>query len=223
MDRKYSNFSTQQYVTKVTQSSSVPFYYLRIVLDELIQLTLKGQPSRITEKQVIEAAKKNPARFAPLYNKYYKPIFIYIFKKIKDEELTGDLTSKVFLKALLNLNKYEDRGFPFSSWLYKIAGNEVNMYFRKASKKQQVELNEKDLKVLMDEVSLDTDREEQLQLVLDSLNQLPLEVTELIDLRFFEKRSFSEIGEIIGTSEGNAKIKTYRALEKLKKLLPKNA
>ncbi len=181
---------------------------------------MKGQPSRITEKQLIAAAKKNPARFAPLYDKYYKPIFIYVFKKLKNEELTGDITSKVFLKALLNLDKYEDRGFPFSSWLYKIAGNEVNMHFRKVNKKQQVELNEKDLQVLMDEVSLGTDREEQLELVINALNQLPLEVSELIDLRFFEKRSFKEIGEIIGASEGNAKIKTYRALDKLKKLLP---
>lgn len=184
---------------------------------------MKGQPSRITEKQLIAAAKKNPARFAPLYNKYYKPIFIYIFKKLKDEELTGDITSRVFLKALLNLDKYEDRGFPFSSWLYKIAGNEVNMYFRKANKNQQVELNEKDLKVLMDEVSLSTAQEDQLEIVINALNQLPLEVSELIDMRFFEKRSFKEISEIIGTSEGNAKIKTYRALDKLKKLLPNNA
>lgn len=184
---------------------------------------MKGQPSRITEKQVIAAAKKNPARFAPLYNKYYKPIFIYIFKKVKDEELTGDITSRVFLKALLNLDKYEDRGFPFSSWLYKIAGNEVNMHFRKANKKQQVELNEKDLKVLMDEVEVGSSDDEQLEIVINALNQLPLEVSELIDMRFFEKRSFKEIGEILGTSEGNAKIKTYRALDKLKKLLPNRA
>lgn len=181
---------------------------------------MKGQPGSITEKQVIAAAKKNPARFAPLYNKYYKPIFIYIFKKLKDEELTADITSRVFLKALLNLDKYQDRGFPFSSWLYKIAGNEVNMHFRKANKKQQVELNEKDLKVLMDEVELSPNQEDQLETVINALNQLPLEVSELIDMRFFEKRSFKEMGEILGTSEGNAKIKTYRALDKLKKQLP---
>lgn len=181
---------------------------------------MKGQPSSITEKQLIEAAKKNPARFAPLYNKYYKPIFIYIFKKLKDEELTADITSRVFLKALLNLSKYEDRGFPFSSWLYKIAGNEVNMHFRNTNKKQEVELNDKDLKVLMDEVNLTGEREDQLEIVINALNQLPLEVSELIDMRFFEKRSFKEIGDVLGTSEGNAKIKTYRALDKLKQLLP---
>ncbi|MCB9196032.1 MAG: sigma-70 family RNA polymerase sigma factor [Flavobacteriales bacterium] len=181
---------------------------------------MKEQASSISEKQLVEAAKKNPARFAPLYNKYYKPIFIFVFKKIKEEELTADITSKVFLKTLLNLNKYVDKGFPFSSWLYKIASNEVNMHFRNANKKQEVELNEKDLKVLMDEVNLSIDQDDQLQRVISCLNQLPLDQSELIDLRFFEQRSFKEIGEIIGSSEGNAKIKVYRALDKLKKLLP---
>lgn len=181
---------------------------------------MKGQVSSISEKQVIEAAKKNPARFAPLYNKYYKPIFIFVFKKVREEELTADLTSRVFLKALLNIEKYQDRGYPFSSWLYKIASNEVNMHFRKANKKLEVELNEGDLKVLMDEINLSASQDEQLEIVIKALNELPLDQSELIDLRFFEQRSFREIGEIIGVSEGNAKIKVYRAIDKLKKILP---
>ena len=162
------------------------------------------------------------ARFTPFYDHYYKQIFLFIFKKVRNEELTADITSKVFLKALLNLSKYEDRGFPFSSWLYRIASNEVNMHYRKANKKQEVELNENDLQTLLDEVS-SSSTDEQMELVINGLNQLPLEQMDLIDLRFFEKRSFREIGEIIGTTEGNAKIKVYRALDKLKKIiLPKS-
>ena len=46
---------------------------------------------------------------------------------------------------MLNIKKYEDRGFPFSSWLYKIASNEVNKYFRDEKKVQEVEIQEKDL------------------------------------------------------------------------------
>ncbi len=181
---------------------------------------MKEQTKRIsvTEKQLIAAAKLNPARFAPLYDFYYKPIFIFIFKKVRDEETTADITSRVFLKALLNLKKYEDRGFPFSSWLYRIASNEVNMYYRKANKKQEVELNENDLKSLLTEVKEDA-TDEKLELVIEALNQLPLEQMDLIDMRFFEKKSFKEIGEIIGTTEGNAKIKLYRAIDKLKKII----
>jgi RNA polymerase sigma-70 factor (ECF subfamily) len=92
------------------------------------------------------------------------------------------------------------------------------MHYRKANKKQAVELNENDLRTLLDEVTNSGD-EEQMQLVINGLNQLPLEQMDLIDMRFFEKRSFREIGEIIFTTEGNAKIKLYRALDKLKKII----
>jgi len=180
----------------------------------------KASKARLTEQRIIAAAKKNPARFAPLYDIYYKQIFIYIFKKVKNEELCGDITSKVFLKALLNIGKYEDRGFPFSSWLYRIASNEVNMYFRSEKKNQEVELNENDLHSLMGEISESTE-DDRLSIVINALNDLPLDQSELIDLRFFEKLSFKEIGLQKEISAGNAKIKVYRALDKLKKLILK--
>ena len=174
--------------------------------------------ARLTERQLIAAAKRNPARFAPLYDIYYKQIYIFIFKKVKREEIAGDITSKVFLKALLNLDKYEDRGFPFSSWLYRIASNETNMHFRKANKHQEVEITDRDVAFVLDEMNFESNQDK-IQLVINGLNELPLEESDLIDLRFFEKLSFKQIGLQKGISEGNAKIKTYRALDKLKKLI----
>ena len=168
------------------------------------------------EKALIEAAKKNPARFAPLYDIYYQQIFLFVFKKVKEEELTADIVSKVFLKALLNIGKYKHMGFPFSSWLYRIASNEVNMHFREAKKNQQVEIMEKDVIVLMEEMQESSDEDQQ-AFMIQALNSLPLNIIELIELRFFEKMSFKEIGGIYEISEGNAKIRVYRALDKLKK------
>ena len=87
-----------------------------------------------------------------MYNFYYKQIFIFVFKKVRDEFTAEDVTSKVFLKALLNIKKYQDRGFPFSSWLYRIASNEVNMHYRKSNKMTTVEIMESDVITLMDEI-----------------------------------------------------------------------
>lgn len=168
------------------------------------------------ERQHIEAAKKNPARFAPLYNHYYKPIFIFVFKKVRDEFTTEELTSKVFMKALINIKKYQDRGYPFSSWLYRIASNEVNMYYRSAKKVTTVEIMESDVVTLMEEIKEEGEIDRQ-ELVIKLLAELPLAVSQLIELRFFDRMSFKEIGEILEISEGNAKIRVYRALDKLKK------
>ncbi len=176
-----------------------------------------GKSSRLKEEaQQIEAAKSNPERFAPLYDKYYKPIFIFIFKRVSDKELTADITSKVFLKALLNLDKYKFQGFPFSSWLYRIAVNEVNMHYRKAKKVVEVRITEHNFNLLADEIEEQPDESSQ-QLLLEAMNELTLEQSQLVELRFFEKYSFKEIGEILEITEANAKVRLYRVLDKLKK------
>lgn len=170
------------------------------------------------EKVLIAAAKVNPARFAPLYEFYYKPIFIFIFKKVRDEFTAEDIASKVFLKALLNIKKYQDRGWPFSSWLYRIASNEVNMHYRNSKKMTTVEIMETDVITLMDEIKEGNEVNRQ-ELVIKCLAELPLPVSQLIELRFFDRMSFREIGEVLGVTEGNAKIRVYRALDKLKKVV----
>lgn len=170
------------------------------------------------ELQVIEAAKRNPDHFAPLYERYHKPIFVFVYKKVQDVDLTADITSTVFLKALLNIKKYRFKGFPFSAWLFRIASNEVNMHYRNEKKMIKVEVQERDVKVLMGEMKED-DSQEQLERLLEGLGKLPVEQSQLIDMRFFEKRSFKEMGEIMGMSEDNAKVRTYRALKKLKTVI----
>lgn len=168
------------------------------------------------ESTIIEQAKANPARFAPLYDHYYKQIFIFIFKKVRDEFTSEDIASRVFLKALINIKKYQDRGFPFSSWLYRIASNEVNMHYRRSNRVVEVEIMESDVITLMKEIEEGEEVDRQ-KVVMNCLGQLPLEVSHLIELRYFDQMSFKEMGDILGISHGNAKIRLYRALDKLKK------
>jgi RNA polymerase sigma-70 factor (ECF subfamily) len=102
------------------------------------------------ELEFIQKAKENKQFFGFLYEKYYEQIFVFIFKKLQDEDITGEVCSLTFLKAMSNLEKYEDRGFPFSSWLYRIASNEVNQYFRKNKKNITVEVNEHSLTEILE-------------------------------------------------------------------------
>ena len=172
------------------------------------------------ELAIVEAAKTDPAKFGVLYSKYYRQVFVFVFRRIGDEEQSGDIVANTFLKAMLALKKYTYRGVPFSAWLFRIASNEINLYFRKTKKERVVSLDKSDLGKMIAE-SGESDSDENQKLLLRVLGTLSAEDMQLIELRFFEKRPFNEVGEIIGITENNAKVRTYRILEKLKQLLIK--
>lgn len=177
----------------------------------------QSQESIQNEVLTIDKAKTNPAHFAPLYNKYHEMIFRYIFKRVEDEESAYDITSSVFVKAITFLKTYEHRGLPFSSWLFRIAKSELYQSFRDKKTRRTVSLDTMQLAVVFEEFDLD-ESEERKSILLKVLPMLKPAQLELIEMRFFEQRSFKEMGEILDMTENNAKVKTFRALTKLKEL-----
>lgn len=173
------------------------------------------------EWALIQKAQKDLASFAPLYEKYYKSIFLFIHRRIAEDTLTADLTALVFSKALYNLHKYQFKGVPFSAWLYRIALNEIQGYYRKSKKERIVSFTTDTLLILSKDIHeeekiLEEEREEKL---FESLQKLSQEEMEYIELRFFEGRSFKEIAYIRQVTENNAKVKTYRIIERLRNIL----
>lgn len=173
------------------------------------------------ELQQVEAAKNDSARFDVLYEAYYKSIFVFIYRRTNNEELSADLTSHVFMKALINIKKYQFRGVPFSAWLFRIAFNEINMYFRKNNTSRVVSLEQSSIGKIANEIE-EEDTTEAQQKMMKALKQMEERDIQLIELRFFEKRSFAEIAGIIDITENNAKVKVYRILDKLKKIMGVN-
>lgn len=174
---------------------------------------------QLQELEVIQLAKMDPAKFEPLYTKYYPQIFRYIYQRIADKDLAFDITSQVFLKALNSLNKYEYRGVPFSSWLYRIAKSELYQSFRDEKSNRTVDVDPINMAHLMDDLEDENNAEERLSKVLINLKHLKESELALIELRFFEKRSFKEIADLMYITENNAKVKCFRVLEKLKKMM----
>ncbi len=177
------------------------------------------------ELDIINRSKTNPKEFAPIYEKYFYQIFSYILKRVQDENNASEITSLVFAKALKKLDKYTFKGVPFGSWLYQIARNEMIDFFKKNQKSQCLSVSVNELQYLMDssedEEEIRKDREEKINQVLSALTVLKNEDLELIELRFFEDLSFKEIAEIMNTTETNARVKTHRAITKLKEILKK--
>lgn len=171
----------------------------------------------MTENERIEMAKKDPVHFGALYEQYFDIIYRFIYQRLGGNEAeAGDLCQQTFLKAMTNIENYEDRGSPFVSWLYRIAQNEINMFFRKLSNERLAEIEEKKFASFVSEKDLNEYMTvcEQEKLV-KLLNQLTEEQLNLVELRFFHGLGFKEIASICEITEANAKMKIYRILEKL--------
>lgn len=179
-------------------------------------------PERMKEELVwIQRAKESPEHFGPLYKKYHECIFRYIHQRMNDEEMAYDLTSQVFIKAMKYIHKYEHRGVPFSSWLYRIAKSELYQSFRDKKTDRYVNVDTVQLADVIDGID-EEENAHNVKKLLKALKTLKEFDMQLLEMRFFEKRSFKEIGEITELTENNAKVKTFRALERLKKSFHSN-
>jgi len=168
------------------------------------------------EYAILDRSKKEPKAFGELYEKYFDRIFNFIYRQTDDEDLTADLCSQTFLSALKNLDRYQFRGVPFSAWLYKVASNEVNKHYRKRKHDKVFSIEEIRVRELFEQANEEWD-EEMIQQLLLYLKDLPTDMLEVLELRFFEDKDFKEIAFILDITESGAKMRTYRALDRLRK------
>ena len=155
------------------------------------------------------------AQFRPLYEKYVEKIFRFIFRRVGDESIAHDITSQTFLKAMTHLPKYELRQAPFSAWLYKIAFNEINQFYRKNKAVPLFSLDQDLIENWIEEAAYYV-KEDTFTELIDFLEQLPTEQVTILHLRFFEGKTFKEIAYILDLTQSKAKMSTYRSLQKLK-------
>src|SRR5438445_8869102 len=85
----------------------------------------KVRPTKTDERLLIEAAQRDRARFADIYEEYFEIVYAYIARRVRNRSTAEDLTSDVFHKALANLPKFKWTGAPFASWLFRIASNTI--------------------------------------------------------------------------------------------------
>ena len=168
------------------------------------------------ENVLIEAAKKDPQRFEPIYRRYHEQIFRYVYQRLDSEDKASDVTSQVFLKAMTNLKKYEYRGVPFASWLYRIARNEVYQLFKEQKAQRTVNVESEQVFDIIDELE-ENPLEEYKNPLMKVISTLSEDDLQIIEMRYFEQRPFKEIAEILEITENNAKVKAYRILGKMKK------
>lgn len=180
------------------------------------------------EKSLIEECKKNPEAFGRLYDAHFQTIFNYVLYRTGNITLAQDLTAQTFFNALNNIGSFRFRGISISAWLYRIATNEVNGHFRKQKRRSFTTIenlsenlvdedNQPDQEIEEAEEAL---RQKKLFLLLHQCIQelKPIEQT-LVTLRYFDRKPYAEIAEILGHREQTLRMRNSRLLKKLKKIL----
>ena len=179
----------------------------------------------MTEIELLNRIKNNPADFSELFKLYYKPIFGYILRRTGDFDDTADIAADTFLKAFRHINNFSYKGISVKIWLYRIATNEVNLYFRHKQKHnslferidfENINLFNNYLREDKKELETELQRHHQFLTVLKGLKTLPVKYQEVISLRYFEGKDNKEIVEILNINEGTLKSLLSRGLEKLR-------
>jgi len=151
--------------------------------------------------------------FGELYERYVGRIYNYIYYRTGNVYDAEDLTERVFFRALHHINRYNNRGLPFSAWLYRIAHNLVANWHRDNSRRKEIPLEESILSPfhgIHPEVEL-LQVEEQERLI-RVVRCLPPERQQLLILKFVDHLSNAEIGTVMGRTEGAVKSLYHRTL-----------
>jgi RNA polymerase sigma-70 factor, ECF subfamily len=173
----------------------------------------------ISEADIISRSKNNIVHFEPLYDKYYPAIFRFINRKMESREDAADLTSNVFLKAMTSLSNYRDVGLPFQSWLMAIARHEVAGFYRKAKSMQRYYASLEGIEQIARDTEYEpTDGFFPLKKILELI---PPKDFELIELKYFEKKSVREISLITGMNENRIRVRMHRIRERMGRMIRK--
>jgi len=182
------------------------------------------------QEDLIKQCGDDPTAFGKIFDTWYTPVFGYIFRRTADYDLSKDIAAETFLKAFLKIDTFKWRGVSISAWLYRIASNELNQYYRSSKYKphslQQLLENPQMEKLLHQQA--DDEREtlekelkafRDYDLIRQNLVKLDVKYQEVIALRYFEQKSNAEISMILNKNEGTVKSLISRGLEKLRKML----
>jgi len=170
---------------------------------------LKAGDNSTDERLLIEAAQRDPRRFADLYERNFERVYAFIVRRVHKREEAEDLTSEVFHQALANIERFEWRDTPFVAWLYRMAANAIVDHWQSVSKEQVDPRRDAADPSSLDEI-------EQRAMLFQLVDSLPADQRHVIMRRFVEQRSTREIAEELGRSEGAVKQLQFRAIENLR-------
>jgi RNA polymerase sigma-70 factor (ECF subfamily) len=172
---------------------------------------LKALRQDADERALVEAAQRDPRRFAELYELHFHQVYAYVVRRVQTREEAEDVTSDVFHRALAKIKDFEWRGVPFSAWLIRIAANAMADRWKRTQREgiQPMPDDVEDMNAHRKDME---ERAALFQLV----ENLPADQRRVVQLRFVEQKSIREIAQEIRRTDGAVKQLQFRALQKLR-------
>ena len=161
------------------------------------------------ERLLIEAAQRERAHFAELYEQNFERIYAFVAHRVSTRDEAQDLTAEVFHQALASIHSFKWQGAPFVAWLYGIAANLLSAHWRKRGRSPEQLAWEQG----------GTDEIERRAMLTELVESLPPDQRRVIVKRFVQQKSIREIATDLGRSEGAVKQLQLRALEALREKL----
>lgn len=169
----------------------------------------------MTDKELIKRIKQGEKDlFEELIRRYYDDVYRFCYYKTSDCDASYDLTQETFLKLIKYFNSYQDKG-KFKSYLFSIAVNICNNYYKKSADKST------DLD-LVNESFYCHDHNEQITnriITEELLWQLPEYQRETIVLKYFQGFKIREIAKITNEKIPTVKSRLKQGLEKMKDMV----
>lgn len=177
---------------------------------------LRRYPSEVNETRLIAAARTDPDAFARLYDQSAPEVYRFAYSLVREPHRAEDLTAEAFRRALTRIGRYEDRGKPFSAWLFTIVRNLVRDQSRRSGREVP----------LLDH---DTSEDgwigngmllrEQTAALRSAVARLSETQRTVVILRYTRDQSCREVAERLGKSEAAVKQLSYRAMVALRRFL----
>ncbi|MGE5205402.1 MAG: RNA polymerase sigma factor [Chlamydiota bacterium] len=165
------------------------------------------------ERQLIEAAQRDPSRFAELYERNFERVYAFVVRRVRNRAEAEDVSSEVFQRALANLRRFEWRGVPFAAWLYRLAANAIADRRHQAGRETELPSS---ADAIEDPDPVALRQVEERATLFRLVNDLPADQHRVVIMRFVEQRSLREIAQQLRRSEGAVKQLQFRALENLR-------
>ena len=167
------------------------------------------------ESQIIRDYQQgNLEEFTKLYDFYIKKIYDFIYYRTQHRETAEDITSKTFIKALDNMDKFNPNSGTFKAWLYCIARNTVIDHYR--TQKKDVDIDNVFNLANDEDMVRDVDAKMKIETIKEYMEKLKPQERDIIILRVWDQLSYKEISEVLNKSEASIKMMFSRTMIKLR-------